>query len=56
MMESKHKITIIAIVVLYNPNEEIIHNINSYYNDVDCIFVLDNTEDNVSSQEMYDSG
>lgn len=35
---------IAAVVILYNPGKEIIYNIQSYLNDVEKLFVLDNTE------------
>lgn len=34
-----------GVVILYNPDESIIDNINSYIEDVDYIYILDNTED-----------
>jgi rhamnosyltransferase len=33
-----------AVVVLYNPNETMIDNINTYVNNVDIVFVIDNSE------------
>ena len=36
---------IAAAVILYNPDEEVIHNICSYINNVETIYVLDNTEE-----------
>jgi rhamnosyltransferase len=36
---------IAAVVILYNPGEEVIHNIQSYLNNVEKVYVLDNTEE-----------
>jgi len=33
-----------GVVVLYNPDESIIKNINSYINDIDKIYIIDNSE------------
>lgn len=34
-----------GVVILYNPDESVIDNINSYIEDVDFLYILDNTED-----------
>ncbi len=44
---------IAAVVILYNPNENISLNIASYYNYVEKIFVFDNTEKKVSLQSVF---
>ena len=33
-----------GVVALYNPDESIIKNINSYINDIDKIYIIDNSE------------
>ena len=38
---------IAAVVVLYNPNQDNIDNINRYLNIIDKIYVVDNSEDNI---------
>lgn len=39
-----NKVRIAGVVVLYNPNQEVIENIKSYINEIDCLFVIDNSE------------
>jgi len=36
---------IAAVVVLYNPDKNILKNIDSYINSVDKVYVIDNSED-----------
>ena len=38
------KIKLAGMVTLYNPTDEDIKNIDSYINDVDVLYVIDNTE------------
>lgn len=38
------KLKIAGIVTLYNPTDNDINNINSYIDDIDCLYVIDNTE------------
>ncbi len=35
---------IVGVVVLYNPDESIIKNINSYINDIEKLYLVDNSE------------
>lgn len=35
---------IAGIIVLYNPTEEVFENIQSYINDIDALYILDNTD------------
>jgi rhamnosyltransferase len=43
-MELKNKIKIAGVVTLYKPTQKIIDNINSYINDLDILFVVDNSD------------
>ena len=38
------KIKLAGMVTLYNPTDEDIKNIDSYLNDIDVLYVIDNTE------------
>ena len=35
---------IAGVVILYNPDENVINNIKSYLEELDCLYVFDNTE------------
>ena len=37
-------VRIAALVILYNPDKNILDNINSYINQVEKVFVVDNSE------------
>lgn len=43
-MEKNNNIKIAGIVTLYNPTDKDISNINTYINDIDILYVVDNTE------------
>ena len=43
------KVKIAAVVVLYNPDSDILNNINTYINQVDKLFVIDNSENFIPS-------
>ena len=45
---------IAALIILYNPNEEVKANIASYYEYVEKIYVFDNTENNESTIDFED--
>ena len=42
-----NKIKIASVVVLYNPSQENINNISLYKKEVDRIYIVDNTDDNI---------
>lgn len=56
-MELKKEIPkVAAVVILYNPDQYIIENINSYINQVTELFIIDNSDDyNQSIKEFSDS-
>ena len=43
-MESKEKLKVSGIVTLYNPTSDDIKNISTYLNDIDKLYIIDNTE------------
>jgi rhamnosyltransferase len=44
---------IAAVVILYHPSIDIIHNIHSYYNYVDVLYVFDNSETKSFEQDRF---
>lgn len=39
-------IKLAGVVVLFNPSEDVVHNINSYINYIDCLYIIDNSPSN----------
>ena len=44
------KVLVAGAVVLYNPTDEDIKNIDSYIDDIDILYVMDNSKDNNESR------
>ena len=44
------KIKLAGVVVLYNPDDNYIDNINSYINDIDLLYIIDNSEKRIKFQ------
>ncbi len=42
-------ISIAGVVVLYNPDESVVNNIQSYIQDIEILFVVDNSEEKTAS-------
>ncbi len=51
-MEKKSQLKIAGIVTLYYPSTEDINNINTYINDIDVLYVIDNTPDTNNKQRL----
>lgn len=51
-MVNKEKIKIAGIVTLYNPTDDDIKNIKTYIDDIDRLYVIDNTEGNDNKKRL----
>lgn len=43
-MKRKEELKLAGVVTLYNPTDKDIENINTYIDDIDTLYVIDNTE------------
>ena len=49
----KKELKIAGIVTLYNPTDKDISNINTYIDDIDILYVIDNTEGEDNKKRIY---